>query len=172
MVGGLRGLSFAQIVRIAHTNAPSLTDFEKDLSGQVGAWSTGNWQGTFSLEVFAPPALGSTSSWWRRDTLTWPQMLKHSEAWLQVRHSLIHGLTRGYLPEVWPSPLKAGTPANFVLREQKNQKHSLSLHSAISCARVLRYGAEELAKQAALTLGEKPPKWRAVPAFPLDADED
>jgi len=168
VVGGLRGLSFAQIVRIAHTNTPSLADFEKDLLKQLSNWSNPIWRRNWSVELFQRPSPGG-SNWWTRDTIGWDEALKQVDAWMQVRHTLIHGLTRGYLPEVWPGPLKGGIPATYVLREYNQGRHSLSLHSAINCARTLRYGAEALAENAALTLKLKPARWRAVPSFPLDA---
>ena len=168
VVGGIRGLSFAQIVKIAHTNTPSLGEFEKDLVKQLSAWSDPNWKTTWALELFVPPQIGD-SNWWKKETVDWSRSLEMAESWLQVRHSLAHGLTRGYLDEVWPGPLKAGAHANQVLRPLKDGRHSLSLHSALNCARILRFGAQALATQAAVTLGEKAPNWRAVPTFPLDA---
>jgi hypothetical protein len=168
VIGGIRGLSFAQIVRIAHTNSPSLGEFHNDLLKQLAAWSDPIWKKGFSLEVFAAPVPGGTN-WWKRTDIGWDEAVKQAEAWLQVRHSLIHGLTRGYLTEVWPGPMRVGVHANYVLREYVGSRHSLSLHSAINCARILRFGAESLATQSAKTLGLKPPNWRAVPTFPLDA---
>lgn len=168
VVGGIRGLSFAQIVKIAHTNSASLEEFEKDLLRQLSAWSDPTWKHRWQLELFVPPSVGK-SNWWRTDTFGWDECLKMAESWLQVRHSLAHGLTRGYLEELWPAPMKAGRHANEVLRPLKDGRHSLSLHSALNCARILRYGSEALATQAAITLGEKPPSWRAVPTFPLTA---
>ncbi|MFE4948789.1 hypothetical protein ACFQ9V_01650 [Leifsonia sp. NPDC056665] len=168
VVGGIRGLSFAQIVRIAHTNSPSLKDFHDDLLKQLSSWEDLNWKRDFALELFSPPAVGGTN-WWGRQSVGWDEAVRQADAWVQVRHSLSHGLTRGYLTEVWPGPMKAGIHASYVLRPYAAGKHSLSLHSAINCARILRYGAEILSTQAAIALSDQPPKWRAVPAFPLDA---
>jgi len=170
VTGAKRNLSFAQIVKLAHTNAPSLGDFEKNLVKQLGSWSETTWSDNYTLELYQPPELSSNSNWWRTVNKPWSDVLTDAEGWLQVRHSLAHGLTRGYLSESWPSPMgQRGfhVPANHVLREQQNNRHSLTLHGAINCARILRHGAEILCEQTAKTLGEKPPRWRAVPPFPL-----
>lgn len=165
VVGAKRGLSFAQIAKLAHYNSPSLKEFEQSLVSQLGSWRSPDWRPTWSLAVNDPPTLGSRSTWWGSKTLTWGEALDAAEGWLQVRHLLSHGLTRGYLPEVWPGPMKTGVAASDVLRPQSGGRHSLTFHGAISCARVFRHGAEALSEQAALLLGERPPRWRAVPEF-------
>lgn len=171
VVGAKRGLSFAQIAKLAHTNSPSLRDFEKDLTRQLGAWNPSTWKTDFALKVFDPPAING-SNWWYETDLTWNQALDQADGWLQVRHSLAHGLTRGYLSEHWPSPMRSGIDASSVLRPQKNNKFSLTLHGAITCARIFRHCSEALVTQSAHALGEKPPSWRAVPSFPLSSEED
>jgi hypothetical protein len=167
VVGGFRGLSFAQIVRLAHTNTPSLGQLEDSLTSQLGAWGSASWRTGFKLEVFEPPNLASSHNWWGREDLNWAKLLKQAEGWIQVRHALSHGMTRGYLSEVWPGTLKGGAPASTVLREQKGGKHSLSLHTAQNCIRVFRYGGESLTNSAAGKLGLPTPKWNKVPDFPL-----
>jgi hypothetical protein len=170
VVGAKRGLSFAQIAKLANTNSPSLRDFEKNLVSQLGYWSPSTWRSQFSLTVFSPPALGQ-SNWWTEADISWEQTLDQADGWLQVRHSLAHGLTRGYLSEHWPTPMRQGLHASSVLRPQKDNKYSLTLHGAITCARVFRHSSEALVKQTAIALGEKPPSWRAVPTFPLAGAE-
>lgn len=171
VVGAKRGLSFAQIAKLAHTNAPSLRDFEKDLIKQLGPWQPDTWKNQFALRVFSPPSIAA-SNWWTETDISWDEALDQADGWLQVRHSLAHGLTRGYLSEHWPSPMRVGIAASEVLRPQKDNKFSLTLHGAITCARIFRHSSEALVKQTALALGEKPPSWRAVPAFPLSATQD
>lgn len=167
VIGGKRGLSYAQIVKLAHANSPSLRDFLDGMNKQVPIKSDRTWQAAFSVEVWSPPAL-TDSNWWTTENIGWEAALDQADAWLQVRHCLAHGLTRGYLSENWPGPVRSGVlPASTVLRPQKEGRHSLTLHGAITCARVLRYGAEAIATASALALNEKPPRWRAVPAFPL-----
>ena len=171
VVGAKRGLSFAQIAKTAHTNSPSLRDFEKDLVKQLGPWAPTTWRHDFELRVFSPPSVAA-SNWWTETDISFDEALDQADGWLQVRHSLAHGLTRGYLSEHWPSPMRTGIAASSVLRPQKDNKFSLTLHGAITCARVLRHSSEALVKQTALALGEKPPSWRAVPSFPLSTTQD
>lgn len=169
-VGAHVGLSFAQIAKLAHSNAPSLSLLETTLGRQISLERPSRWRDAFSLDVFRPPAVGA--SWWRSVDVGWDEIVKQSDGWIQVRHALSHGLTRGYLSEHWPSPMKQGPDAASVLREQVSGKHSLTLHGALTCARVFRHGAEALCSAAAEGLGQRPPKWRAVPTFPLDEIAD
>ena len=167
VVAGKRGLSYAQIVKLAHANSPSLREFLDGMQKQLRIKDDSTWQQDFVLGVWNPPTV-SGSNWWTTVDIGWGETLTQADAWLQVRHCLAHGLTRGYLSESWPSPLRGDVPAaSTVLRPQKNGRHSLTLHGAITCARILRHGAEAIATASAGALGEKPPKWRAVPHFPL-----
>ncbi len=171
VTGAHLGLSFAQIARLAHSNAPTVASLEATLSKQLNLYSTPDFRNSFGLEIFRAPAVGA--SWWRTHEIGWVALASQSEGWIQVRHALSHGLTRGYLSEMWPTPMKPNTPdASSVLREQTSGKHSLTLHGALTCARIFRYGAEALCTAAARGLGLKPPRWRAVPEFPLETISD
>ncbi|GLY76035.1 hypothetical protein Airi01_043020 [Actinoallomurus iriomotensis] len=111
-------------------------------------------------ERLRPPAVGA-KSWWKAEPIGWEQLLEESQAWIQVRHCLSHGLTSGWSTERWPGPAtkggrKSDVPwAMEVLRPMRGGKHSLVIHGAISCARIYRAGAVHLAGRVAEEIGQK-----------------
>jgi hypothetical protein len=159
-----QGQSFAQIVRKMNLTNPDIGDFEglvikefPELTTRVGV--------NFSVDVWAPPAIGK--GWWTEQVLTWAQVKEDARGWMQVRHCLAHGLAGGWRSEVWPGPIrKDAPPASSVLRAMPTGKHSLSLHGAITCARIYVNGARHLADIVAAHHAEKL-NWSAVPDFPL-----
>ena len=163
----LQGQSFAQITKKADLTNPSLLDFKtaavRDLPGVKPKLGV-----DFEVELWRPPALGK-NGWWGYEAVYWDDVVRESQAWIQVRHCLSHGLTSGWGAEVWPGPAtKAGnTPwASEVLRPMPGGKHSLVIHGAISCARLYQAGAVHLADLIADQLGQKL-SWTKVPDFPL-----
>ncbi|WP_050502620.1 hypothetical protein [Streptomyces monomycini] len=162
----LQGQSFAQIAKKMNLTNPDVADIEAlacrefpTLKPQIG---TG-----FTLSVWAPPVIGKT--FWQERELTWPDVKRDAQGWMQVRHCLAHGLASGWSSEVWPGPVRKDVlPASSVLRPMKDGKHSLALHGAITCARIYRTAAEHLAGVVAGHLGEKL-SWSAVPEFELHA---
>ncbi|OKJ92707.1 hypothetical protein AMK26_34475 [Streptomyces sp. CB03234] len=162
----LQGQSFAQIVKKMNLTNPDVTDIEAlvgrefpTLKPQIG---TG-----FALTAWAPPVIGKT--FWQKQELTWADVKRDAQGWMQVRHCLAHGLASGWSSEVWPGPVRKDVPpASSVLRPMKGGKHSLALHGAITCARIYRAAAEHLAGVVAGHIGEKL-NWSAVPEFELHA---
>jgi hypothetical protein len=162
----LQGQSFAQIAKKMNLTNPDVADIEAlvgrefpTLKPQIGT--------NFALTVWAPPAIGKT--FWQEQELTWSDVTRDAQGWMQVRHCLAHGLASGWSSEVWPGPVRKDVlPASSVLRPMKGGKHSLALHGAITCARIYRSAAEHLAGVVADHLGEKL-SWSAVPEFELHA---
>jgi hypothetical protein len=164
-----QGQNFAQIVRKMNLTNPDVGEFEgvvtrefPSLSGQIGA--------NFSLDVWAPPPVGK--SWWKERSMSWDEVKHDARGWMQVRHCLAHGLAGGWRSEVWPGPIRRDVPpASSVLRAMKGGKHSLSLHGAISCARIYVAGSRHLADVVAAHLNQGL-KWDNVPEFSLYAAPD
>lgn len=161
-----QGQSFAQIVRKMNLTNPDLGEFEslviKEFPGlvqQIGV--------NFSLDVWAPPPIGK--GWWTQRSMTWDEAKLDARGWMQVRHSLAHGLAGGWRSEVWPGPIRKDVPpASSVLRAMRSGRHSLSLHGAITCSRIYVAGAEHLADVVAAHLGQSL-DWGNVPEFSLHA---
>lgn len=162
----LQGQSFAQIAKKMNLTNPDVADIEAlvgrefpMLKQQIGT--------DFPLTVWAPPVVRKT--FWLEQELTWAEVRRDAQGWMQVRHCLAHGLASGWGSEVWPGPVRKDVaPASSVLRPMKDGKHSLALHGAITCARIYRAAAEHLAGVVADRLGEKL-SWSAVPDFELHA---
>lgn len=166
----LQGQSFAQVTKKADLTNPSLADFKnaigKDFPDVKPKLGVG-----FEETLWRPPVLGA-KGWWKAEPVGWEQVLHESQAWIQVRHCLSHGLTSGWRTERWPGPATRGGSnsevpwAKEVLRAMPGGKHSLVIHGAISCARIYRAGAVYLADLVAEQIGQKL-SWTKVPEFPL-----
>lgn len=147
----LRGQSFGQIAkRIGNWNNPTVSDLSQalirelpDLKHKVGT--------NFTVPIWKPPTRGT---WWQEAYLGWQDALNQSEGWMQVRHCLSHGLTSGWRTEFWPGPLKGAASASSVLRSVPGGKYSLTLHGAITCAKVHVDCAEHLTQLTTAELGE------------------
>jgi len=163
VVLSLRGQSFGQIAkRIGNTNNPTVKDFANALIKEMPALKSVIGV-DFALTIWLPPR---GTSWWREGDLTWNQALDLSEAWMQVRHCLSHGLASGWRAEYWPAPTKDVPAASTVLRSMPGGKHSLTLHGAISCARLYTECARHISHLVANELGQRY-AWTAVPEFHL-----
>ena len=164
-----QGQSFAQIVKKMNLTNPDLTEFEElvvkefpSLAKQIGS--------NFQLDVWAPPPV--SKSWWTQQSLTWAQAKRDAAGWMQVRHCLAHGLAGGWRSEVWPGPVRKNVPpASSVLRTMPTGRHSLTLHGAITCARIYVEGARHVADIVAGHL-KLSLDWSGQPGFPLRAAEN
>ena len=154
--------SFAQIARrVGNWNNPTLDDLTKVLQKEfAGILVPSNRY----FEIWEPPRLGGKTSIWNSQLLTWDETISHADGWMQVRHCLTHGLATGLGSESWSGPLRGTTGAQFVLRPMKDNKHSLTLHGAISCARIYTWGAMHVADAAASYLGQTI-DWSRIPDF-------
>lgn len=102
---------------------------------------------------------------WSSGGKPWPDVLEDSDAWMQVRHLLTHGLVTGWRAERWPPPLKREVPAAAsVLRPKGSGKASLDRSGAKSCARIYTLGAQHAANIVAEDLGKKL-DWAELPDF-------
>lgn len=102
---------------------------------------------------------------WSAGRREWSDVLTDSEAWMQVRHLLTHGLAAGLSAEVWPPPLRRGAPpASSVLRPKPGSLWGLERPGARSCARIYTAGAKHVANVAATDLGVAL-DWSALPSF-------
>lgn len=161
-----QGQSFAQIAKKMNLTNPDAAEIEA-LVGREFPMLKSEIGADFALIVWAPPVIGKT--FWQEQELTWADMKRDAQGWMQVRHCLAHGLASGWSSEVWPGPVRKDVPpAASVLRPMKDGKRSLALHGAITCARIYRAAAQHLAGVVAGHLGEKL-SWSAVPEFELHA---
>jgi hypothetical protein len=146
-----RGQSFGQIARkIGNWNNPSVKDLADALIREMPVLKSKIGQ-DFSLAIWKPPTRGT---WWQEADINWDYALSQSEGWMQVRHCLSHGLATGWGTEFWPGPLKGVATASSVLRPVPAGKHSLTLHGAITCARLHVECARHLTKLTADEVGE------------------
>ncbi|WP_033821821.1 hypothetical protein [Kitasatospora sp. MBT63] len=161
-----QGQSFAQIVKKMNLTNPDVAEFGTLVANEFPTLKKQIGSG-FSVDVWKPPAPGK--SFWEQTALAWAQAETDAKGWMQVRHCLSHGLATGWRSEVWPGPVrKLVPPASSVLRAMANGKHSLTLHGAISCARIYVQSAQHLADLVAGHQNETL-SWSAIPDFPLNA---
>ena len=143
-----KGAGFAEIAKaVGGWNNPVLPEFaqrmKKDHPGAAAAIDAPS-----TITVLEFKTVRATAPVNR--VLPWDQVLVHSRAWRQVRHSLSHGLTTGWRAERWPPPLRQDDPpASEVLRPRSNDERSLGVYGAISCARVFTLGARKIADAVA-----------------------
>lgn len=161
----LNGDGFGQIAqKVGKWNNPTVGDFASRMASEFAPVQAGLGRG-FSLDIYRTPALGASTGWQNPRTLTWADLLRDAEAWMQVRHCLAHGQATGWQSERWPASIRKGSPAaTTVLRPMKNGKHSLALHGALSCARLYVAGGRHVADLVATTLGVTL-DWAEVPMY-------
>jgi hypothetical protein len=154
--------SYAEISkRIGGWNNPDIDDFASSTKRQFLPTGVGIPGG--AVKIFVNTAVGKSN--WAEREIAWNDVLSHSQAWMQVRHLLTHGLVTGWRSEWWPGPARADKiPASTVLRAMGNGKHSLVVHGAISCARIYTIGARYVADAAAAQIGEAL-DWAEIPTF-------
>lgn len=156
------GASFAEIAKkVGSWNNPHLDDFQSYM-GRNFPLALPSLTSGASIEVFDFRA--SSSQAFRRVD-PWTAVLHQSKSWMQVRHHLTHGLTTGWSSERWFGPIRAGDPAaSEVLRAMGKGKHSLTIHGAMSCARIYSLGARTVADAVATAYGHKL-NWSQLPTF-------
>ncbi|MBQ1021882.1 hypothetical protein KBX71_28950 [Micromonospora sp. D93] len=158
-----RGYGMGQIARRVSMNNPTLSEFQKR--------SESEFPGIVPRLMKVPPLqvwnIPSVSGRPATETISWKEICKRADGWMEVRHCLTHGLASGWRSEVWPGPLKGSMTASSVLRAKSGGKHSIGLIGAISCARIYLYGAKRIATEVATELGETL-VWE-IPEFPLKA---
>ncbi|MFE6859008.1 hypothetical protein [Nocardia sp. NPDC057668] len=160
-----QGQSFGQIAtKLGKINNPDIQMFEGIVAkGFTGAKSAIGID--FAVDVWYPPE--AHKRLWNAVELNWMQARDDAKGWMQVRHCLSHGLASGWQSEVWPGPLNPNqTSASSVLNPMKDDKHSLVLHGAITCARIYQSAATHLADLVAEQLGETL-SWSKLPDFPM-----
>lgn len=156
------GLSFGEIAKkIGNWHNPHLMEFRNYMRDSFPAAAS-------QLKAGVPiPIFTFTSSRGaaKPATFTWDQALTASRAWMQVRHHLTHGLTTGWRSERWYGPLKGTEPkAHEVLRPMGKGLYSLTIHGAITCARIYSIGAEAISNAVSAHLGETL-DWSSRPEF-------
>lgn len=157
------GQPLSQVAHLVNLNNPTVRDFEKQLKKLVTFDSHPSWQKTFEVNIWKPPRIGD-SAWIGKQILNWDQTCDDADSWMQVRHSLSHGLTRGFRAEKWPPPSPSSKAiATRVLRAQRDGKHSLSIHGAESCAHIYRQSAKALADYSVELAGLRKLNWGKVP---------
>lgn len=157
------GAGFAEIAKaVGAWNNPALPEFANRMKAAVPA-ATAAIDAPATVTILEFPTLSYRSPTPR--AYDWAQAQKQSRAWMQVRHSLTHGLTTGWRAERWPPPLKQDDPhASTVLRPMRSGDHSLVVAGAISCARVYAFGAQKVADAVASANGWTL-DWQHMPAF-------
>jgi hypothetical protein len=162
----LRNQSFAQIAKKMNLSNPDVVDIEDLTCREFPALKSSIGKG-FTISVWKPTPSSNTN--WKEMELDWAGAKNDSRAWMQVRHCLAHGLASGWSSEIWPGPVRKDVPhATSVLRPMKYGKHSLTLHGAISCARIYRAAAEHIATIVASEM-KQVLDWSNVREFDLRA---
>jgi hypothetical protein len=149
----MQGQGYAQIAKVVGKwNNPTLKDWAAEIRKLISqngrtALDAGP---TAKIVVDRKNANGN----WSPGRREWTDVLKDSEAWMQVRHLLTHGLATGWRAEPWPPPLrKDAPPASSVLRPKSGNKWGLERPGARSCARIYSLGAKHVADTVAADLG-------------------
>jgi hypothetical protein len=160
----MQGQGLAQIAKaVGSWNNPSLKDWAREVRKLVSppAQQVLDAGPTPKLVVDRENANGN----WSAGRRAWGDVLTDSEAWMQVRHLLTHGLATGWRAEVWPPSLRRGaTPASSVLRPKPGNRWGLERPGARSCARIYTIGARHVADTAAADLGVGL-DWSTLPSF-------
>lgn len=160
----LEGNGLAQIAKeVGRWNNPSLREWVATASKLISPSAKESLDAgpTKKIAVYRMTANGN----WSPGGKEWPEILKDSDAWMQVRHLLTHGLVTGWRAESWPPPLRRDVPgAASVLRPKGSGKASLDRSGAKSCARIYTLGAKHAADVAAEGLG-KTLDWSELPDF-------
>jgi hypothetical protein len=160
----LNGDGFGQIAtKIGKWNNPTVRDFAGRIKVEFPGIEPKLGDG-FSLKIYKPPVPTTKSGWWNEEEVSWARALSDSDAWMQVRHCLTHGVATGWQSERWPGPLRGSVSAISVLRPRAGGKHSLVLHGALSCARIYVGGAQHVADLCAAEMGQTL-AWRDFPDF-------
>jgi hypothetical protein len=158
----LRGYGLGQIARMININNPTVSTFQARCRAEFPAMVGGIGDG-FSLQVWNTPTVGGRPA---TETISWEELLKRADGWMEVRYCLTHGLVSGWRSEVGPGPLKGTMAASSVLRAMPGGKHSIGILGAITCARIYIYGARCLASRIVDGFGENV-SWTPIPGFPL-----
>lgn len=153
-----------------------------EIAHEIGKWSNPDLREftTRATALFGPS--GSTvpgvqirlnintragHSTWAEREIPWDRIVLDASSWMQVRHSLTHGLVPSWSDVRWPPPLRRGDPlrpaASEVLRQSTNG-HTLVLQNALNCCRIYTIGACHVADTAAGWLGETL-DWSSLPVF-------
>jgi hypothetical protein len=160
----IRGYGMGQIAKRVTMNNPTVSVFQIKCQGEFPAVEAAIARSP-SLQVWNIPTVAGRPA---TETISWLEILRRSDGWMEVRHCLTHGLASGWRSEIWPGPLKGTTTASSVLRAKPGGKHSIGLIGAISCARIYTYGAQQVAAAVADAIGI-PLDWSPIPDFPLKA---
>lgn len=159
-----QGEGLAQIARqVGNWNNPTVSEWSTRLKRLVspGAEQTLDAGPTDRITVHRVNANGN----WSPGGRAWSDVLKDSEAWMQVRHLLTHGLATGWRAERWPPPIRQNVPpASSVLRPKGAGEWSLDRSGAKSCARIYTAGAKHVADVVATDLGVGL-DWSELPSF-------
>jgi hypothetical protein len=160
----LQGNGLAQIAKeVGRWNNPTLREWVDIVAKLVSPAAqekleTGPLK---KISVYRVTASGN----WSPSGKRWEEILEDSDAWMQVRHLLTHGLATGWRAERWPPPLRKDVPgAASVLRPKGSGKASLDRSGAKSCARIYTLGAKHAAEAVASNLG-KSLDWADLPEF-------
>ena len=157
----LRGYGLGQIAKRVSMNNPTVSGFQAKCLAEFPTMARVGK--AFSLRVWnTPSAIGRPAT----ETISWEEVLKRADGWMEVRHCLTHGLASGWRSEVWPGPLKSSASASSVLRAKRGGKHSIGIIGAITCSRIYIHGARQLATSVANDL-EQDIDWTSIPDFPL-----
>ncbi len=160
----IQGQGFAQIAKVVgNWNNPTLRDWAAQMRKLIPpqACAVLDAGPTTKIVVDRENANGN----WSAGQRDWSDVLTDSEAWMQVRHVLTHGLATGWRAEPWPPPLrKDAPPASSVLRPKPPNKWSLERPGARSCARIYSLGAKHVAETVATDFGVNL-DWSTVPSF-------
>jgi hypothetical protein len=160
----MQGQGFAQIAKVVgNWNNPTLKAWTDELRKLLAppAHLAVDAGPTPKIVVDSENANGN----WSAGRREWADVLTDSEAWMQVRHLLTHGLATGWRAEAWPTPLRRGVPAaSSVLRPKTGNRFGLERPGARSCARIYTIGAKHVADVAAAELGVTL-DWSELPSF-------
>jgi len=160
----MQGQGFAQIAKaVGNWNNPSLKAWASEIRKLLAP--------SAQQLLDAGPSAGivvdreNANGNWSAGRRNWPDVLSDSEAWMQVRHLLTHGLATGWRAETWPAPLRRDAPpASSVLRPKSGNRFSLERPGARSCARIYTIGARHVADVAAAEFGSTL-TWSELPTF-------
>jgi hypothetical protein len=149
----IQGQGFAQIAKVVgNWNNPTLKAWTEEIRKLLSL------PAQLALDAGPAPKIvvdrENANGNWSAGRREWPDVLTDSEAWMQVRHQLTHGLATGWRAEAWPTPLRRGVPpASSVLRPKSGNRFGLERPGARSCARIYTLGAKHVANVVAGEVG-------------------
>jgi hypothetical protein len=148
----LDGFTIGQVAdAVGHWNNPTLKELRDKLKGYFPSLN-GQIGVGFTCDILE---FRTATGLWLPATIDWEQTLRDASTWMQVRHSLSHGVVTGWKTEAWPRSTigkdNRGRDRPLLYRNRQG-RCSVVLQCARNCAVVYVEGSRHLVDLVAVAL--------------------